>query len=143
MRLEKTSKTKPNSRGGEGIIGRHVFANLYGIDPEVLNDEEAMRSLILEAIRESGATLLELRSWKIEGYHGGVSVIALVLESHVSIHTWPEYRYCTVDVYTCGEKADPVKALKYIISKLKPESYVAFYADRSSSGEPKVTRIFL
>ncbi len=127
--------------GRDFIVGRHVFANLYGVERSLLDNENYIRSLVERAVKESGATLLELKSWKVEGYHGGVSAIALVLESHVSIHTWPDYEYATVDVYTCGEKANPLRALRVIIRELKPKSYVAFYADRSSVGEPEVRRI--
>ena len=125
----------------DGIIGKHVFANLYGVNPDIISNEDVMRSIVENAVRKSGATLLELKSWKVEGYHGGVSVIALVLESHIAIHTWPDYRYVTVDVYTCGEKADPVAAFRYIVEELKPEHYVAFYADRSSNGKAHVREI--
>jgi len=51
--------------------------------------------------------LVEMKSWKFGGKKGGVSVIALVEESHIAVHTWLEYNYATVDVYTCGEHSDP------------------------------------
>ncbi len=114
------------------IIGRHVYGNLYGIDPKLLWDEEFLRDLVKEAAEIANMKLVELKSWKFEGYHGGVSVIALVLESHITIHTWPDYEYATVDVYTCGERGDPWKAFNHIVSKLKPRDYSVHYADRSS-----------
>jgi len=114
------------------IVGRHVYGNMYGVDKEKLWDEEFIKKLVLGAVRASNATLHELKSWKIEGEKGGISVIALVLESHISIHTWPEYRYATVDVYTCGEEADPWKGFNYILEKLNPKFYTVHYSDRSS-----------
>ncbi len=114
------------------IVGRHVYANLYGLDPEILWDEEFLRKLVLEAVEKANATLAELKSWRIGGKKGGISVIALVLESHIALHTWPEYRYATLDVYTCGDQADPWKAFNHIVSALKPRTYVVRYADRSS-----------
>ena len=114
------------------IIGRHVYGNLYGVDPERLWDEEGLKKLVVDAARVANMTLVEVKSWKFTGYHGGVSVIALVLESHIAIHTWPDYKYATVDVYTCGERGDPWRAFNYIVEKLKPRHYVVHYADRSS-----------
>ena len=114
------------------IIGRHVYGNMYGIDKEILWNEEFIKKIVLGAVKASNATLHELKSWKIEGDKGGISVIALVLESHISVHTWPEYRYATVDVYTCGEKADPWKGFNYILEKLNPKFYTVHYSDRSS-----------
>ena len=114
------------------IVGRHVYGNLYGIDSSVLWDEEKLREVVVEAAKQANMKLVEVKSWKFSGYHGGVSVIALVLESHISIHTWPDYSYATVDVYTCGEKSDPWKAFNYIVERLKPRYYTVHYADRSS-----------
>ncbi len=114
------------------IIGRHVYGNLYGVDSKILWDEEFLKQLVREAAEYSDMTILEIKSWRITGHHGGISVIALVLESHVAIHTWPEQNYATVDVYTCGEKGDPWRAFNYIISKMKPKRYTVHYADRSS-----------
>ncbi len=114
------------------IIGRHVYGNLYGVEPERLWDEEGLKKLVVEAAHVANMTLVEVKSWKFTGFHGGVSVIALVLESHIAIHTWPDYKYATVDVYTCGERGDPWKAFNYIVEKLQPKHYVVHYADRSS-----------
>ncbi|MEB3786802.1 MAG: S-adenosylmethionine decarboxylase, partial [Desulfurococcales archaeon] len=50
----------------------------------------------------------------------------------ISIHTWPGYRYATVDVYTCGETADPWKGFELILKKLNPAFYTVHYSDRSS-----------
>ena len=117
---------------GDRIIGRHVYGNLNGIDPSKLWNEELLRNIVMEAARKANMKLVELRSWKFEGYHGGVSVIALVIESHITIHTWPDYEYASVDVYTCGEEGDPWKAFMYIVEALNPEDYSVHYADRSS-----------
>ena len=113
------------------IIGRHVYGNLYGIDRERARDEKYLRGLVVRAVEAAGATLLDLRSWIVPGKKGGVSVIAVVLESHIAVHTWPEYGYATVDVYTCGENTDPWKAWSVILEGLRPKRYVVHYGDRS------------
>jgi len=116
------------------VVGKHLFGNLYGIDPSILGNEEFLRSVILEAVKLADMTLVEIKSWSFGGRKGGVSVIALVKESHIALHTWINYRYATLDIYTCGAKSDPWKAYEYVVSKLKPKYYTVNYADRSSTG---------
>ena len=114
------------------IIGKHVFGNLYGIPREVARDEKLLYEVVRKAVDIANMKLVEMKSWSFGGKKGGVSVIALVEESHIAVHTWLEYNYATVDVYTCGEHSDPMKAFEYIVSQLKPKRYQMFYADRSS-----------
>ena len=78
------------------------------------------------------ATLMEVKSWKVEGVKGGVSVLALITESHIAVHTWPEYKYAAVDVFTCGDHSDPKAAFEHIAKALKPKWVDQHYADRSS-----------
>jgi len=118
--------------GEDIIVGKHVFGNLYSIDKNVAGDAEELRKIVLKAVELSRTKLLDIRVWKVGGKKGGVSVIALVEESHIAVHTWIEYDYATVDVYTCGQNSDPWKAFNYIVSKLRPKYYTVNYADRSS-----------
>ncbi|RUM48002.1 MAG: adenosylmethionine decarboxylase [Hyperthermus sp.] len=118
--------------GRDFIVGKHVYGNLYGIARERLWDRKGLENLVREAAARANMHLVELKSWEFHGFHGGVSVIALVLESHIALHTWPDYGYATVDVYTCGARSDPWKAFNHIVSVLKPEHYIVHYADRSS-----------
>ena len=113
------------------VVGRHVYGDLYGSPRELLSNREFLVSIVEEAVREGGASILETRSWVVGGEHGGVSVIVLIVESHVALHTWPENEYATLDVYTCGEKADPWKIFNYIVKALKPKHYIVHYSDRS------------
>ncbi|MFP3399371.1 adenosylmethionine decarboxylase [Acidianus sp.] len=114
------------------IVGKHVFGNLYDIDPKLLTDREYLEKLVLEAVKIANMKLVEAKSWSFGGKKGGVSVLALVEESHIALHTWNEYNYATLDVYTCGEQSDPQAAFDYIVNALKPRRYQIFYADRSS-----------
>lgn len=117
---------------GRRIVGKHVYGNLYECDPSLLEKEEELRDIVVKAAQMANMTLWDVRSWRFGGEKGGVSAIALVLESHVAIHTWKEYRYATVDVFTCGEKSDPERAFEYVVSRLGPLEYTKHYADRSS-----------
>lgn len=121
------------------MVGKHVYGNLYDVDLSVAGDEARLRGVVEEAARLGNMRLWELKSWSFGGEKGGVSVIALVLESHIAVHTWIEYRYATVDVYTCGEQSDPFKAFEHIVRALKPRFYTFNYADRSSM--PSIERV--
>jgi len=122
---------KPRNRESL-VIGRHVYGELYGCDPGILGDEKALVEIIEKAAMVGGFTLLDVKAWKI---HPGVSAVGIVLESHISIHTWPEYGFATVDVYTCGEEGDPVAAYLYIAKALKAKKYTLKKSDRSYSVE--------
>lgn len=119
---------------GKPVVGRHVFGELYEVDRKVLEDEQYLRYVVIEAARAARAHLVSINSWRfVGGDKGGISVIGLVLESHIAIHTWPEYRYATVDVYTCGDHTDPISAFYKVIEMLRPARYTINYADRSYS----------
>jgi S-adenosylmethionine decarboxylase len=90
-------------------------------------DEEYLVNVVKSAVEIGGFTLLDVKVWKI---WPGVSVIAIILESHIAIHTWPEHRFATVDVYTCGSKGDPFKAFNYIVEKLRAKRYTVKFASR-------------
>jgi S-adenosylmethionine decarboxylase len=120
--------------GGTVVVGRHVYGNLYGCDPEVLRDEAALITIVKEAVKVANAILLSIGSYRF-GPEGGLTVFAVVAESHISIHTWPEHGFATVDVYTCGDHTDPKAAFDYIASRLRPKKVEAFFGDRSMYGE--------
>jgi S-adenosylmethionine decarboxylase len=130
-KMEQGSVQVENERK-DRIVGKHVFGNLYDINKEVLLNKEYLKQIVLEAVKIANMTLVESKAWKFGGKKGGVSVIALVEESHIALHTWAEYNYATLDVYTCGENSDPQAAFMYIIEKLSPQKYEVYYADRSS-----------
>lgn len=114
------------------VVGKHVYGNLYEVDVSVAGSEERLREVVIKAVELGNMRLWDLKSWTFGRDRGGVSVIALVVESHIAVHTWVEHRYATVDVYTCGEHSDPVKAFEHIVKELKPKFYTFNYADRSS-----------
>jgi S-adenosylmethionine decarboxylase len=114
------------------IVGKHVFGNLYNCPVELISDQKFLRQLVLKAVEAAKMNLVSLRSWKFGGEKGGVSVIALIMESHIAVHTWREYKYATVDIYTCGEESKPELAFELIVDGLKPERVVRYFADRSS-----------
>jgi len=132
MAVQSTVRAAGPGSKEDFIVGKHVYGNLYGIDEKKLWDKELLVRIVREAAARANMHLVDLKTWSFTGYHGGVSIIALVLESHIALHTWPDYGYATLDIYTCGAQSDPWKAFNYIVSVLKPQHYTVHYADRSS-----------
>ncbi len=113
------------------VPGRHVFGNLYNIDRNIIGDATFLKKTIEECIAAGYMQLVEIKSWSIGGKKGGIAVIALIRESHVALHTWSEYNYATLDIYTSGTRADPNKAFDYVVMKLRPKRHQVFNVDRS------------
>lgn len=100
-------------------IGYHYVVEASGCDPEVLKDPNRIREIFLEAAKVGN---MEVKaSYFFRFSPTGVSGVVIVAESHISVHTWPEEGYAALDVYTCGEKADPEKAVDYILEKFKAQ----------------------
>ena len=89
-------------------LGRHCILELYQCDKAKLNDEAFIRTTITSSAKVAGAKLINLvtHSFKPQGVTG----LALLAESHISIHTWPEIGYAAIDVFTCGKHTMPEKA---------------------------------
>ena len=90
------------------VVGRHVIYEMQDGNPNLLNDEEFVKDALKQAAEDAGATLLSVVSHKFEPQ--GVTAVALLSESHISIHTWPEHGYAAVDAFTCGEHTNPETA---------------------------------
>ena len=100
---------------------KHLLLELYRCDFEKLNDESFLRCILNRAAKLANATILNLISNKFEPQ--GVTAIALLAESHISIHTWPESNYSAVDIFTCGQKMLPEFASEYLIEALRAKEH--------------------
>ncbi|MEM5828079.1 MAG: adenosylmethionine decarboxylase [Candidatus Aenigmatarchaeota archaeon] len=112
------------------VVAKHVFGSLYDCDEEVLKNEEKLVNTIKKSAEIANSKLISVYSYKFGGF-GGVSAIAIVAESHISIHTYPEYRYALVDVFTCGAYTEPEKAFDYIAKELKAKNVIKKIENRS------------
>jgi S-adenosylmethionine decarboxylase len=97
-------------------LGRHILAEFSGCDREVLNDLQAIESHLKEAARKARATIVDSVFHKYNPH--GLSGVVVIAESHISIHTWPEYGYAAADFFTCGNQVDPWEACRYLKEKL-------------------------
>lgn len=86
-------------------LGRQILVEYYECEVGSINNVEFIEATMLEATRASGATIISHNFHKFSPY--GVSGVVVIAESHVSIHTWPEYNYAAVDIFTCGDTIDP------------------------------------
>ena len=96
------------------VVGKHAIYELLGGNPHLLDDEDFVKEALTAAAEAAGATLLGLITHKFQPQ--GVTAVALLSESHLSFHSWPEYGYASIDAFTCGDHTDPEAAchsLKY------------------------------
>jgi len=98
------------------FAGRHVLAELDDVDPSLLDDPTFMGEALASAVSEAGATLCEVMSHRFAPQ--GVTVLAMLAESHASVHTYPELGAVFVDVFTCGDRADPEHAVRLLAKAL-------------------------
>jgi len=93
-------------------LGRHILAEFYGCNSNILNNMELIEEMMVDAAVECGATVVEKSFHMFSPY--GVSGVVIISESHLAIHTWPELGYAAVDLFTCGETCDPKVAYEYL-----------------------------
>ena len=108
---------------------KHFLLELYRCDCEKLNDESFLRCTLNRAAKLANATVLNLISNKFEPQ--GVTAIALLAESHISIHTWPESNYSAVDIFTCGQNMMPELASQYLIDSLMAKEHALRVIERN------------
>jgi S-adenosylmethionine decarboxylase len=102
--------------------GRPLILDLYDCDREILNDYEGLETLLQTALQMADATILRIIGEQFKPQ--GVTLLALLAESHASIHTWPEIGYCAIDLYTCGNTTQTHKAAEFLKHKLKSKQVV-------------------
>lgn len=115
-------------------LGRQILVEFYQCDPEVLNDEARIRDILIEGVRRSKATIVT------DSFHSfsphGVSGVVVIAESHVAIHTWPEYGYAAVDIFTCGESIDPWVIQRYLQEQFRSRNVSSMELKRGLFPEP-------
>ena len=106
-------------------LGRHVLVDLYDCPAELLNDVEEIEAALRAAANAAGATVLDAVLHRFSPH--GVTGVLVIKESHMSIHTWPEYGFAALDLFTCGENVNPQEAVEVLKNLL--------HAGRASSVE--------
>lgn len=120
-------------------LGRHVLAELFHCDTEILNDAERVEQIMVEAALKAGAEVREVAVHQFSPQ--GVSGVVVISESHIAIHTWPELGYAAVDVFTCGTSVDPWDACHYIVDGFKAQNLTATETKRGIFEVSKVEAV--
>ncbi|HNY61547.1 MAG TPA: adenosylmethionine decarboxylase [Caldisericia bacterium] len=95
--------------------GRHLLCEVSGCDPSIIGDVDKVKEILYQAAGLAKAEIMESTFHHFSPQ--GVSGVVVIAESHLSIHTWPEFGYAALDIYTCGEHTDPEGALNYCSEK--------------------------
>ena len=102
-------------------LGRHLLLELKKCNEEVLNDLDFLKDCLNEAAVQCGASVVGESFYHFSPQ--GVSGVVNIAESHISIHTWPEYGYAAADVFTCGDDVEPKKAVSVIVERLETREH--------------------
>ena len=98
-------------------MGRHVLAEFFGCEADSLDNVAMIEQVMTEAAIVCGATVVSTSFHRFSPF--GVSGVVVIAESHLAIHTWPEFGYAAVDFFTCGDTCDPMVAHEYVRDRLQ------------------------
>ncbi|MDI6591752.1 MAG: adenosylmethionine decarboxylase [Patescibacteria group bacterium] len=105
--------TKKNSK----YSGIHLIADFwYG---KIIEDPNKIKKILIKAVKEANNTPLKVAIHKFNPQ--GITGVILLAESHIALHSWPEFNYLAIDIYTCGDKTTPKKALDYLKKEFQPK----------------------
>jgi S-adenosylmethionine decarboxylase len=114
-------------------LGRHILVECSGCNPAILNDIDAVQEVLTEAALAAKAEVRERAFHRFTPL--GVSGVIVISESHLSIHTWPEYGYAALDIYTCGSQTMPWTACQLVAAKFGASSVQAMEVKRGLCDE--------
>jgi len=98
-------------------LGTHLLIELRDCNPEILKSLEKVKKILISAAKEARATIIDNSFHEFNPF--GISGVVVIAESHLTIHTWPEYCYAAVDIFTCGEVIKPELAVSYLVKKFE------------------------
>jgi S-adenosylmethionine decarboxylase len=97
-------------------LGRHLLLELFDCDPDAINSLDIVKAAMVEAAKKAQATIVDVVFHEFNPF--GISGVVVIAESHLAIHTWPEYRYAAVDVFSCGDTLQPQVAVEHLVEQL-------------------------
>lgn len=111
-------------------LGRHILVEFNGCNPDILNDVAIVEQEMVAAAQTAGATVINSSFHHFSPF--GISGVVVIQESHLAIHTWPEYHYAAVDLFTCGESVDPWVSFEHLKQKFEATGFSAIEMNRGS-----------
>ena len=118
-------------------LARHLLAEYYGCDPALLDDVATVERLVRDAAAAASATVMAVSLHRFSPQ--GVSGVAILAESHLAIHTWPEHGFASVELYVCGARAAPERGHEHLVTRLRPRHVVLREVPR---GDPALVAKF-
>ena len=115
--LQPPSQIQPQNLQPSAALGKHILVEFYHCSSTCLGDTTRIEHSMIEAAKDCGATIVD--AWFHHFSPVGVSGVVIIQESHLTIHTWPEYHYAAVDLFTCGHSIDPWLAYKVLEQALE------------------------
>ena len=97
-------------------LGRHMLLELFDCDSDAINSLDVVKNSMVEAAKRAQATIVDVVFHEFNPF--GISGVVVIAESHLAIHTWPEYGYAAVDVFSCGDTLQPQVAVDYLVDQL-------------------------
>lgn len=101
-------------------LGAHLLVELKDCNAEVLKDLGKVKETMVSAAKEAKATIIDVSFHEFNPF--GISGMVVIAESHLSIHTWPEYAYAAVDIFTCGDIIKPEAAAQFLIDRFESKN---------------------
>jgi S-adenosylmethionine decarboxylase len=101
-------------------LGTHLLLELRDCNAESIKDLEYVKSAMVGAARDARATIVDVSFHEFNPF--GISGMVIIAESHLSIHTWPEYGYAAVDIFTCGDLIRPEMAAESLIRAFESQN---------------------
>ena len=111
-------------------FGRHLLLEMWDCNREILDDAEKITQSMFDAAKDAGATVIKSICHEFDP--PGITAVAILSESHISVHTWPIEGYVAVDVFTCGTVADPQLAVKSLLEGFEPKEHTSVEIKRGS-----------
>ena len=117
-------------------LGTHIIVELSDCNAQILSDVEEVTEILVTAAKEANAEVLQTAFHRFMPQ--GVSGVVVIAESHLSIHTWPEYGYAAMDIYTCGDHTEPWRACRYAASAFQAKQMLTTEVRRGLPNEEGV-----
>ncbi|HHT9129373.1 MAG TPA: adenosylmethionine decarboxylase [Candidatus Brocadiaceae bacterium] len=129
-------------------LGRHVILEMWGCGKAIIDNADSVKEILIKATEAIKATLVDVVCHRFSPY--GVTGVAILAESHISVHTWPEYGYAAVDIFICGNTINPMNAASYMISGFHAKETSTlelkrgdFLSKKPQAGKPLETNVCL
>jgi S-adenosylmethionine decarboxylase len=115
--MTKKTKGSKTSKRKFPYAGIHLIAEFWS--GRIIEEPKKIKDILIGAVKEAKNTPLKVIIHKFSPQ--GITGVVLLAESHLAIHSWPEINYLAVDIFTCGQKTMPYKALEYLKKQFQPK----------------------